>query len=211
MTKKLIIIGAGNVGAFIAYNLNLFKGTYNLLGFLDDDVKKHGLTIAGCPVLGNVADIQGYPAGTAVAVGIASPLIRKRIVEAIRQNHLEFPNFIARNAWLSNTVNVGKGVIIYPGVSVNYESTLGDFVIMNMNCAIGHNATISDFCTLAPGVNFAGFTHLEECVDIGIGAATRQNVRLGKASVAGGQSMIIHDVPDNAVVAGNPGRILREQ
>jgi FlaA1/EpsC-like NDP-sugar epimerase len=97
MKKNLIIIGAGNVGAFIAYNLNLFKGNYNLMGFLDDDVTKHGLTIAGCPVLGSVADIGNYPAETAIAVGIASPLIRKRIVEVIRQNHLEFPNFIAEN------------------------------------------------------------------------------------------------------------------
>lgn len=208
MKKDLIIIGAGNVGAFLAYNLDLFVGGYNLLGFLDDDQQKIGSNLAGYPVLGKISDILDYPKGTAVAVGIASPTTRKQIVQKISHHHFEFPNFIAHNAWLSEAVKVGKGVIIYPGVTINYESMLGDFVIMNMNCAIGHNATISDFCTLAPGVNFAGFTYLEECVDVGIGVSTRQNVRIGTNSVIGGQSMVLRDVPANSTLVGVPGRVL---
>ena len=204
--KDLIIIGAGNVGAFLAYNLDLFEGQYNLLGFLDDDDQKIGMQIAGYPVLGKVEDIQNYPAGTAVAVGIASPLTRKRIVDKISHLPLDFPNFIARNAWLSKAVKLGKGVIIYPGVSINYESVLGDFVIINMNCALGHNAILADCCTLAPGVNFGGFTTLDECVDVGIGASTRQNTRIGRNSIIGGQAMVIGEVPEGAVVKGVPGR-----
>ena len=206
--KDLIIIGAGNVGAFLAYNLDLFEGQYNLLGFLDDDDQKIGMQIAGYPVLGKVEDIQNYPAGTAVAVGIASPLTRKRIVDKISHLPLDFPNFIARNAWLSKAVKLGKGVIIYPGVSINYESVLGDFVIINMNCALGHNAILADCCTLAPGVNFGGFTTLDECVDVGIGASTRQNTRIGRNSIIGGQAMVIGEVPEGAVVKGVPGRVV---
>jgi sugar O-acyltransferase (sialic acid O-acetyltransferase NeuD family) len=194
--KDLIIIGAGNVGAFLAYNLDLFEGSYKLLGFLDDDYQKNGKQIAGYPVLGKIDTIAQYPAGTAVAVGIAAPLTRKRIVEGIIHLPFEFPNFIARNAWLSNNVSTGKGVIIYPGVSINYESVLGDFVIMNMNCAIGHNATIGNYCTLAPGVNFGGFTTLDECVEVGIGAATKQSIHIGRNSIIGGQAMVkIRDHP----------------
>ena len=32
--KELIIIGAGNVGGFLALNQDLFEGTYKILGFL---------------------------------------------------------------------------------------------------------------------------------------------------------------------------------
>lgn len=206
MKKDLIIIGAGNVGAFLAYNLDLFEGSYNLLGFLDDDLQKNNRKVAGYPVLGKVEDIRNYPAGTAVAVGIASPLTRKRIVEEIIHLPLDFPNFIARNAWLSNAVKVGKGVIIYPGVSINYESVLGDFVIINMNCALGHNATIGNYCTLAPGVNFGGFTTLEGCVEVGIGVATKQRIHIGRNSIIGGQAMVIGPVPEGSVVVGVPGK-----
>lgn len=208
MKQQLVIIGAGNVGAFLAYNLDLFDGSYELLGFLDDDSEKNGKKIAGYPVLGQISDIFSYPAGTAVAIGIASPTIRKRVADQIIKQPFDFPNFIAKNAWISNLVNLGCGVIIYPGVSINYESSIGHFVIMNMNCAIGHNATIGNYCTLAPGVNFAGFTHLDECVDVGIGVSTRQNVRIGTNSVIGGQSMVISNVPANSTIVGVPGRAL---
>ena len=207
MKKDLIIIGAGNVGAFLAYNLNLFEGSYKLLGFLDDDYQKNGKQIAGCPVLGPIDTIAQYPAGTAVAVGIAAPLTRKRIVEEINHLPLKFPSFISGNAWLSNNVTTGKGVIIYPGVSINYESVLGDFVILNMNCAIGHNATIGNCCTLAPGVNFGGFTTLYECVEVGIGACTKQRIHIGRNSIIGGQAMVIGPVPEGSVVVGVPGRV----
>lgn len=210
MTKDLIIIGAGNVGAFLAYNLDLFGGSYNLLGFLDDDYQKNGKKIAGYPVLGLIHTISQYPSGTAVAVGIAAPLTRKRIMEEIILLPFEFPSFIARNAWLSNNVNTGKGVIIYPGVSINYESVLGDFVIINMNCAIGHNASIASYCTLAPGVNLGGSTTLEECVEVGIGACTKQSIHIDHNSIIGGQAIVIGPVPEESLVVGVPGRVIKE-
>ncbi|MDW7762094.1 MAG: hypothetical protein SCM96_15840 [Acidobacteriota bacterium] len=206
MKKNLIIIGAGNVGAFVAYNLDLFDEKFILLGFLDDDIHKKGRIIAGHQVLGNVDDLRSFPAGTAVAVGIADPVSRKRIVNKIQTLPVVFPNFISCRAWLSREVRVGRGAIIYPGVSINYESVLGDFVIINMNCALGHNATVSDFCSLAPGVNFSGFTYLEEGVSMGIGSATRQNARIGRGSTIGGQAFVIGNVPEGSIVMGIPGK-----
>jgi sugar O-acyltransferase (sialic acid O-acetyltransferase NeuD family) len=204
MKTNLIILGAGNVGAFIAYNLPLFEGNYNLLGFLDDDSKKHDKFLAGYKILGSIAKLNDSPSNTAVAVCVASPIVRKKIVERINSKDFHFPNLIASRSWLSNAVSVGKGIIIYPGVSVNYESKIGDFVIINMNCGIGHNTTISDYCTLAPGVNTAGFTFFEECVDAGIGACTRQNVRIGKNSIVSGEAMVLADVPENSLAMGVP-------
>jgi sugar O-acyltransferase (sialic acid O-acetyltransferase NeuD family) len=204
MRTNLIILGAGNVGAFIAYNLPLFDGDYHLMGFLDDDSDKHGKLVAGYKVLGNIELLNDFPPGTAVVVCVASPMVRKKIVERIQSKDYHFPNFIASHAWISNAVTLGKGVIIYPGVAVNYESMIGDFVIINMNCGIGHNTTLTDYCTLAPGVNTAGFTYLEECVDAGIGACTRQNVRIGKNSVVSGEAMVLTDVPENSLAIGIP-------
>jgi acyl-[acyl carrier protein]--UDP-N-acetylglucosamine O-acyltransferase len=92
-------------------------------------------------------------------------------------------------------------------VSVNYETAVGDFVIINMNCAIGHNCRIDNYATLAPGVNLGGFTHIEEGAEIGIGVSTRQNVKVGKFAVIGGQSMLVRDVAPHAIVLGVPGRV----
>lgn len=205
--KKLLIIGAGNVGGFLAYNLNLFATPYELIGFLDDDPQKIGQTVFGVEVIGSSQKIRDFaPSEVAVAVGIAYPSIRKKICDTLLEMY-DCPSFVSKNAWISNQVSIGRGSIIYPGVSVNHESDIGDFVIMNMNCAIGHNCTIASFSTLAPGVNFAGFTYVEESVDIGIGVSTRQRARIGQGAVVGGQSMVVSDIPSYAKAYGVPARV----
>jgi sugar O-acyltransferase (sialic acid O-acetyltransferase NeuD family) len=208
MKTPLLIIGAGNVGGFLAYNIVEFDQDFDILGFLDDDPAKIGKVLYGYKVLGPVANIRDYiNQKIAVAIGIASPQIKKHIADSLADYNFTFPSFISKHAWLSKHVSVGKGVILYPGVSINYETALGDFVIMNMNCAIGHNCTIANYSSLAPGVNLAGFTFIEEAVDIGIGASSRQNVRIGNNSVIGGQAMVIKSVLPGSIVMGVPGKV----
>jgi sugar O-acyltransferase (sialic acid O-acetyltransferase NeuD family) len=209
MKTPLLIIGAGNVGGFLSYNIEEFAGDFEVLGFLDDDPEKIGKSFYGRKVLGPVSDAVNYTAQKlAVVIGIAHPQIKKRIASSLSDYGFLFPSFISKNVWISKEVNIGRGVILYPGVSINYESTIGDFVIMNMNCAIGHNCTVSAYATLAPGVNLAGFTFLEEGVDMGIGVSSKQNVRIGRNAVIGGQSMLTKDVAANTKVVGVPGKQL---
>lgn len=207
MKTSLLIVGAGNVGGFLSYNIEEFEGDYNILGFLDDDKDKIGKTIYGRRVLGPISDALQYKdKNITVAIGIANPSIKKTIAERLLSLGFQFPSFIAKNIWSSNHVKVGKGVILYPGTSINYETSIGDFVIMNMNCAIGHNCTIDHYSTLAPGVNLGGFTHIGEAVDVGIGVSTKQGIVIGDGAIIGGQSMIISDVLKNAKIVGVPGR-----
>ncbi len=206
--EKLIILGAGNVGGYISYNIHDF-GNYDIVGFLDDDIEKHGKTFYGHKVLGPVSLLRNYAEKErlSVVVGIANPAVRKKIAKSIADYNLTFPNFIAKNAWLSPGVSMGKGVIIYPGVSINYECNLKDFVIVNMNCAIGHNCTISSFSTMAPGVNLGGFTFVGDGVDLCIGVSTRQGIRIGAQSLVGGQAMVVKNIPANVKVKGIPAYI----
>lgn len=210
MSQKLLIIGAGNIGGYISYNIKDF-GEFEIVGFLDDDLTKIGRQIYGNYVLGPISSIDEYlkDDATAVVIGIGNPAVKNKIADELKNKNVFFPNFISKNVWISEKVEIGTGVILYPGVAINYETKLGDFVIMNMNCSIGHNCSIGAFSTMAPGVQLAGFTTVDESADIGIGAATIQRVRIGKSSKIGGMTMVIRNVPDYAVVVGNPARTLR--
>jgi sugar O-acyltransferase (sialic acid O-acetyltransferase NeuD family) len=202
MKKDLIIIGAGNVGGFLALNQNLFEDSFNIIGFLDDDKDKQGKVYWNIPVLGVIDQIEKYQ-NVSVVIGLSNPLAKKKILEKIGKN-FNFPNFISNKAWISNEVVIGKGVIIYPGVSINHESEIGNFVVINMNCAIGHNSIIHECCSLAPGVNFAGFTYVESYVEIGIGVSTIQKIKIGEGSRIGGQSIVITNVEKNTTYIGVP-------
>ena len=205
--EPLLVIGAGDVGAYLAWNVERFGLPYEVIGFLDDDPAKAGRSLCGIPVLGPVAAVARDP-GIAVIVGIAAPAARRRIVEEVALHTDNFPALVAPTAWISAGVTVGKGVIVYPNVSVNYGADIGDFCIVNMNCAVGHDCVLSEFSTLAPGVKLAGYTHLEREAEIGIGAATRQGVRIGAGAVVGGQAMVISDVPPGRTALGVPARLV---
>jgi sugar O-acyltransferase (sialic acid O-acetyltransferase NeuD family) len=204
MKENLIIIGAGNVGGFLVLNQELFSKQYNIIGFLDDAPEKQDKYYWGIPVLGTTSDLYKYPE-TVLAIGIANPVVKKKILQNIGDGYT-FPNFIAENSWISNGVDFGKGVIIFPGVSIDYESEIDDFVIINMNCAIGHNAKIGKCSSLAPGVNFAGFTHVAPYSEIGIGVSTIQQIKIGEGGIIGGQSMIIRNTEAYTTYIGVPAK-----
>jgi acetyltransferase-like isoleucine patch superfamily enzyme len=44
---------------------------------------------------------------------------------------------------------------------------------------------------------------------IGSNATVRERVRIGDYSMVGAGAVVISDVPENTVVVGNPGRVLR--
>jgi sugar O-acyltransferase (sialic acid O-acetyltransferase NeuD family) len=212
MKQKLLIVGAGSVGKFIAYNCEHFLQSYEIIGFLDDDPQKQQAKIAGYDVIGKMDTLAQYSGkNIALVLGIAFPKVKLKIVEQCAQFDFEFPNLISKHAWISEHVTFGKGCIIYPGVSINYGTQIGDFVVMNMNCAIGHDSKIEDYAALAPGVNLGGHSHLRKGVDMGIGSSTIQNVEIGDFTVVGGQSMIVHSVQPDSKVIGVPGKIIAKK
>src|SRR5690554_489098 len=207
--KDLIIIGAGDVGKYIAYHFSILP-EFRVIGFLDDDKSKLGNYYANYPVLGDLTYLKQIKE-ISIAIGIANPIIKQKIFNNIKYiSGLEFPNLKHPNSWIGEKVTFGKGNIIYPGTMINYETKIGDFVTVNMNCAIGHNCNIENFGTLSPGVNLGGFTHIGESSFMGIGSNTIQSTKIGSQCTIGGGSMIIKDVPDGCIVVGNPGRVIKK-
>lgn len=210
MNRKLYIIGAGSVGGHIAYNINYYNEDYEIVGFLDDNPEKIGSLQFGYKVIGPI-DLALKLENVNIAIGIAFPGIKKKIVEKVKSNRsLLFPVFIHEKAWVSDLVNIGNGTIIYPGTSVNYGCSVGDFVVINMNCAIGHHTQIGAYSSLAPNVGTGGHTNIGKCVEMGIGSCTLQNVIIHDHSIIGGQAMVIDSVPENSVAVGVPAKIFEK-
>lgn len=204
----LYIIGAGNVGGFLAYHINDFED-FHIKGFLDSDPDKINQTIYGVKVIGNEDILNQINKKTAVAIAIANPKVKKKVYDLISNNpHLIFPNFIHPRAWISSNVVYGEGNIIYPGVSINFECEIGNFCTINMNSALGHNCQLHDFVSVSPGVNLGGFTIVEEGAFLGIGASTIQNICIERYSTVGGMSMVTKNVQEGKTVVGNPARVV---
>ncbi|HLF51191.1 acetyltransferase [Flavobacterium sp.] len=139
-------------------------------------------------------------------VSIGGNAIRKKVVN---QLSAVFITSIHPSSNLSKWTTIGEGTVIMAGVSVNADCKIGKHVILNTNCSVDHDCVIGDFVHVSPNVALAGDVSVGEGTHIGIGACVIQGIKIGKWATIGAGATLIKDVPDFAVVVGNPGKIIK--
>jgi serine O-acetyltransferase len=105
------------------------------------------------------------------------------------------------------------------GVEIHPAAHIGDalFIDHGMGVVIGETAEIGDNVTLYQGVTLGGtgfatgkrHPTLEDNVTVGSGAKLLGPITVGHGSKVGANSVVIHDVPENSTVVGNPGHPVR--
>jgi serine O-acetyltransferase len=114
---------------------------------------------------------------------------------------------------LSNVVKVATGVEIHPAAKIGR----GLFIDHGSGVVIGETAEVGDDVTMYQGVTLGGtgfargkrHPTVGDEVMIGSGAKLLGPIEVGARSKIGANSVVIHDVPENATVVGNPGHPVR--
>lgn len=125
---------------------------------------------------------------------------------------------------------VGRHVELVPqggSITIGNDCSLNNHVVFYGAGGI----TVRDGCRIATGVVIVAFNHgyddltlpirrqpitargvvVEDEVWIGARSILLDGVTVGSGSVIGAGSVVTHDVPEYAVVAGNPARVLRRR
>src|SRR5215218_9620259 len=105
------------------------------------------------------------------------------------------------------------GVVIHPAARIGR----GLFIDHGAGVVIGETAEVGDDVTIYQGVTLGGtgfargkrHPTVGDEVMIGAGAALLGPIVIGSRSKIGANSVVIHDVPPNSTVVGNPGHPVR--
>jgi serine O-acetyltransferase len=114
---------------------------------------------------------------------------------------------------LANLVKVVTGVEIHPAARVGR----GLFIDHGAGVVIGETAEVADHVTIYQGVTLGGtgfargkrHPTVGDQALIGSGAKLLGPIEVGARSKIGANSVVIHDVPADATVVGNPGHPVR--
>ena len=108
---------------------------------------------------------------------------------------------------------------VFTGIEIHPAAEIGDalFIDHGAGVVIGETAEIGDNVTLYQGVTLGGtgfargkrHPTVEDDVIIGSGAKLLGPITVGRAAKVGANSVVIHDVPANSTVVGNPGHPVR--
>ena len=139
-------------------------------------------------------------------ISIGNNKIRKMIAERL---NCRFSIAIHPSAILSPSVCVGDGTVVMAGAIINADTTIGCHCIVNTGASIDHDCLLGDYVHISPHATLCGIVDVGEGSWIGAGATVIQGVKIGKWCSIGAGAVVISDVPDNAVVAGVPAKILK--
>lgn len=208
----LVIFGAGGLGRevlLLVRQLNDARPTWDVRGFYDDQPPA-AAGVAGLPYLGTSADLNATTAPVAVAVAVGSSASRAAVVARLTSPLLSFPTLVHPGAILQpyQNITLGEGCIVQRGCLLTCDISLGRFVLLNLACTVGHDAVLSDFCSLMPHANVSGAAFLEAGAYLGTSATVIPGVRIGAHSILGAGAVAVRDVPAYCTAVGVPARAL---
>lgn len=206
--RKAIIVGAGVYGQVYAEYL---KKEYEIVAFVDDDEKIIGRIINNIKVIGNIeSSINNIDRNISVFVPIGNNIVRMNILKSLEKNGFETPSFIHPSTIIHDSVKIGKAVYILPGTNIMPCTELKNYVMISMGVNIAHHNMIEEGCFFSQGTNIGASINIGKRAYFGIGSTIMTGVKnIGENSLIGAGSVVIKDVPANAVVAGVPAKILR--
>lgn len=103
------------------------------------------------------------------------------------------------------------------GAVINIGAVVGPGTMIDMGAVLGGRATVGAHCHIGAGAVLAGVVEpasatpviVEDGVLVGANAVVIEGVHIGKNAVVAAGAVVIEDVPENAVVAGSPARVVK--
>lgn len=202
-TTSVYVFGAGGHGK-VVLDVLLSENKYVIKGILDDAPQSDSLF--EIPIKKNFNRKKLQARNCIVAIG--DNAIRKRIVTTLDTN---FIMTIHPNAIVSKFAKIGPGTQIMAAAVVNPAAVIGNHCIINTGAIVEHDCKLEDYVHVAPNACLGGNVTVGEKTLVGIGATIIPNVKIGKNVSIGAGTVVLQDVPDNAVVVGVPARIIKYQ
>lgn len=197
LKDNMIIYGAsghGKVIKFIATSIGV-----TVRGFADDNYNEN--TYLGVP-------LQTIKSTDKIIVGIGDNAIRKKIAQQFMSQWHEA--IIHKTAIVSLDKKIGAGTVVMAGAIINNTISIGIHCIINTGSIVEHDCIVKDYVHISPNTTLSGGVIINEGTHVGAGAVIIPGITIGKWVIIGAGAVVIRDVPDYAVVVGNPGRIIKQ-
>jgi sugar O-acyltransferase (sialic acid O-acetyltransferase NeuD family) len=144
-----------------------------------------------------------------VAIGGDRGRDRLEIHEYLKSSGLTPYIAIHPTSFVAKDAKIGEGSQVLAHSSICVDTVIGRTCIINTASSVDHECNIGDGVHIGPGAIIAGLVKIGSCAMVGTGATILPRITIGEGAIIGAGAVVTKDVPDFAVVTGNPAKIIR--
>ena len=217
MKKRLIIVGAygsGDIAMTGFEDINSVTNEWEICGFINDRLSP-GELWGKYKILGGTDSIQDFVnKGYHIHYTYHFNAKKKsqRVSDFLKLNIPMEANATGIHplAYLNPSSKIGYGSLLLPYAATSAESEIGNFVHVYTNGFVGHNSVAGDFSTIAAHSVLGARIDIREGAHVGLNACVREDIVVGKYGIVGMGAVVVKNVADFSVVAGNPAREIKK-
>ena len=190
--KEIILIGGGGHCKSVIDVIEQ-EGKFQIVGIVDKS-ELLGTNVLGYQIICNDSDLgdlsKKYKYALVTVGQIKSPLLRIKLFDLAKTAGFILPSIVSPNAYVSQHVSIGNGVIVMHDALINANTTIGDNCIVNSKALIEHDCQVSEHCHISTNATINGGVVVESGCFIGSGATTKELITIKKNSLIKAGSLV---------------------
>jgi len=179
---KVYIIGAGGFASeltnYIIDNNNKTNSNIIIEGYFDVTEEQYRLYSFNRPFLGSEKEFK-FPKNSNVYVAIGNSEVRYKVFDFLKNQNINFPNFIHNTCLISSSAKLGIGNIFCPNVIIGPNTSIGNYNLINYQSAIPHDCIIGNMNIFSPNVQITGYCHIGDDNFFGVSSGCTPSVHIG--------------------------------
>ena len=209
------IYGASGLGTeynSLAEVINEEEHRWERIVFVDDDPAKNGQTLADLPIMNfqQALDTFGKD-GIEFILSIGEPAIKDIVFKKVCDAGCQITSLIHPDVskHIANGFTCEKGLVVHKHSGLPPCSHFGNNVLIQGTAIMGHNLILGDNVVISSLAFVGGDVTIGRNTYVGPSSCIRNGLHIGENAIIGMGSVVTKDVPDNAVVYGNPAKVMR--
>ncbi len=209
--KPVIVFGTTVIAQMLFFD-SQDDPNFTIAAFTTDAEYITGESFLGLPLIDfdKITDIYSPKEFDLVVAVAGSSDMRGHISYFLRAKEKGYSirYFVSPRAVVTPSTILGENSLVFPFAYIGPEGEIGENVIIRQNAYLGHNIIIGAHSFIGVGCQVGGGCKIGTLSYLAIGSTITDHVTLGRETLVGAGSVVIHDTDPFTTVVGNPARVI---